>query len=35
VDDVFTTGTTLNECAKVLKAHGAARVEALTLARVQ
>ncbi len=35
VDDVFTTGTTLNECAKVLKEHGAARVEALTLARVQ
>ena len=35
VDDVFTTGTTLNECAKVLKAHGAVRVEALTLARVE
>jgi len=34
VDDVFTTGTTLNECARVLKQHGAARVEALTLARV-
>lgn len=34
VDDVFTTGTTLNECAKVLMGHGAARVEALTLARV-
>jgi ComF family protein len=35
VDDVFTTGTTLNECAKVLVAAGAAGVEALTLARVQ
>jgi ComF family protein len=34
VDDVFTTGTTVNECAKVLKAEGAAEVEALTLARV-
>ena len=35
VDDVFTTGTTLNECAKTLKAQGAAEVQALTLARVQ
>ncbi len=35
VDDVFTTGTTLNECAKVLKAQGAVQVEALTLARVR
>lgn len=35
VDDVFTTGTTLDECAKVLKAHGALQVEALTLARVK
>jgi ComF family protein len=35
IDDVFTTGTTLNECAKVLKENGAAQVEALTLARVQ
>jgi ComF family protein len=34
VDDVYTTGTTLNECAKVLKAQGAAEVQALTLARV-
>lgn len=35
VDDVYTTGTTLNECAKVLQAEGAAQVEALTLARVR
>jgi ComF family protein len=34
VDDVFTTGTTLNECAKILKKYGAADVQALTLARV-
>ena len=33
VDDVFTTGATMNECADVLKAGGAGRVTALTLAR--
>lgn len=32
-DDVFTTGATLHECAKVLHAAGAKRVVAVTLAR--
>ncbi len=34
IDDVFTTGTTVNECAKVLKRAGAKEVRVLTLARV-
>ena len=33
VDDVYTTGATLNECAQTLLAAGARRVDALTLAR--
>jgi ComF family protein len=33
VDDVFTTGTTLNECAKTLRKSGTGPVFALTLAR--
>ena len=33
VDDVFTTGTTLNECAKALRKVGSGPVFALTLAR--
>lgn len=35
VDDVFTTGTTVNECARVLKKKGADEVNVLTLARVR
>ena len=31
-DDVFTTGATLNECARVLKKHGATIVRVFTLA---
>ena len=34
VDDVQTTGATINEVAKALKRAGASRVEVLTLARV-
>lgn len=33
VDDVFTTGSTLSECAKVLKENGAVEVLAVTLSR--
>ncbi len=34
VDDVLTTGATLEACARTLKRAGAARVDALTVARV-
>ena len=34
IDDVYTTGSTLNECAKALKKAGAKSVDALTIARV-
>jgi ComF family protein len=33
VDDVFTTGSTVDECARVLREAGAASVRALTVAR--
>lgn len=35
VDDVITTGSTVNECAKILKEEGAARVDFLAIARSQ
>lgn len=34
IDDVYTTGATINECAKVLMKAGAQKVAALTLSRV-
>ena len=33
VDDICTTGATLNECAKVLAANGARKISALVIAR--
>jgi len=33
IDDVFTTGSTVNECARVLKNSGASSVRVLTVAR--
>lgn len=35
VDDLYTTGATVKECARVLKGAGAKRVEVLTVARVK
>ena len=35
VDDIYTTGTTLKECGKVLKASGASQIIGLTLARAK
>ena len=32
-DDVFTTGATVNECAKVLKENGASKVGVFTIAK--
>lgn len=34
IDDVFTTGSTVGECAKMLKKYGAAKVYVLCIARV-
>lgn len=34
VDDVYTTGTTLNECARIIRAAGATPVVVATVARV-
>ena len=34
VDDVYTTGTTLNECARMLRAAGARQIAVATVARV-
>ena len=33
MDDVYTTGATVNECAKILLKEGAEAVDVLTLAR--
>jgi predicted amidophosphoribosyltransferase len=32
VDDIYTTGSTVNECSKVLKGAGAAKVYVITAA---
>ena len=34
IDDVITTGATANECSKILKKHGAAKVYVATVAKV-
>ena len=33
LDDIYTTGSTVNECAKVLKKSGAKRVDVITIAK--
>ena len=33
IDDVYTTGATVDECARILLHSGAAQVDVLTLAR--
>lgn len=34
IDDVMTTGATVNECVKVMKSFGAGRIDVITIARV-
>jgi ComF family protein len=34
IDDVYTSGNTVNECARILKEAGASQVSVLTVARV-
>ena len=33
IDDIFTTGSTVNECAKILKQNGAKTIDVLTIAK--
>lgn len=33
MDDIYTTGSTVNECSKILKKNGAILVDVLTLAK--
>ena len=33
VDDIYTTGATLNECSKILKQAGAKKVDVFTIAK--
>jgi predicted amidophosphoribosyltransferase len=35
IDDVYTTGATVKECAKILAERGASEVNILTLARTR
>ncbi len=35
IDDVLTTGATVNECSRILLSAGAKKVNVLTLARVK
>ena len=35
IDDIFTTGSTANECAKVLKTAGADKIDIFTIAKDQ
>ena len=33
VDDIYTTGATLNECSKILKQAGAEKIDVFTIAK--